>query len=64
MQIGCGSATRQPALTREGAGRNFGGNRSLARLCDTELWRSPRTELPLDPALSKHAGDRPIARGM
>jgi hypothetical protein len=51
-------------LTHEGARRNFGGNRSLARFCDTELWRSPRTDLPLDPALSKHAGDRPFARGM
>src|SRR5260370_617808 len=63
-QIRCSSATRQPALTREGAGRNFGGNRSLARLCDTELWLSPRTDLPLDPAFSKHDGDRPLARSL
>jgi hypothetical protein len=30
---------------------NFGGNRSLSRRCDTELWSSPGTGLPLDPGL-------------
>jgi hypothetical protein len=44
--------------------RNFGCDSGLARLGNTELWHPARTEPPLDPTLSKHTGNRSVARGI
>jgi hypothetical protein len=46
------------------ADRNLGGNRGLARLCNSELRLSARTELAFKPTLSDHTGDGTFSCGM